>query len=43
MTNTFNASQSATVANQFQAWQARMERKQEENERRMQSLLQQVE
>ena len=43
MTNTFNASQSATVANQFQAWQARMERKQEENEHQMQSLLQQVE
>ena len=43
MTNTFNASQSAIVAGHFQAWRARMERKQEENERRMQSLLQQVE
>lgn len=43
MTNMFNASQSATVADQFQAWQARMESKQEENERRMQSLIQQAE
>ena len=39
MTNMSNASQSATVANKFQAWQARMESKQEENERRIQSLI----
>lgn len=43
MTNMSNASQSAIVVDQFQAWQARMESKQEENERRMQSLIQQAE
>ena len=39
MPNTSNASQSATMANQFQAWQTQMEKKQEEDERRTQSLL----
>ena len=43
MANTSNASQSTTMADHFQAWQVRMERKQEENKRCMQSLLQQAE
>lgn len=40
MANTSNASQSTIMVDHFQAWQAKIERKQEENDRRMQSLFQ---